>query len=193
MTKKIPISEYYDLSRFGRYRAVAYVKILGSDRDAFRSPHQQFLITSGRTIFSQKIGLPNTSNARKYDVIMFNGSDISEIYVKIVNDYTGQTISCKALSPIQTFRDPKAALDRNNNLHLLYLVTPTLYIHHVVTPTGKIVKRNYHKQGAIGEPRLDSFANGEVKVAGTVLYDPKKARKEAAKQKKLSDRPNFVY
>ncbi len=191
--KKIRLSDYYDLTKFGRYQAIAYVKLPDQNQSAMSSNNTQFLVTSGRTLFSQKIGLPNTANARKCEVINFNGSEDTELYVRITNEYTGQVIACAALSKYVTFREPKAALDRQNNLHLLYLITPTLYTHVVVTPTGKIAKRNYHRQGAVGEPRLESFANGEVKVAGTIPHDPRKARQEKEQERKASDRPKLIY
>jgi len=190
--KKIEISEFYNLSRFGRCRAEAFVKLPNSET-ALGSRNVQFIITSGRTIFSQRIGLPNTGSARKYEVIQFNGKSNTQVYVKVTNEYTGNVTSCKPLSVIQTFRTPKAAIDKQNNLHLLYLITPTLYIHHAVTPTGNIVKRDYHKQGSFGEPRLESFANGDVKVAGTVPVDPKKEKKAVESQRKASDRPKVTY
>ena len=125
--KKIRLSDYYDLTKYGRFQAIAYVKLPGQSQGAMRSNNTQFLVTSGRTLFSQKIGLPNTANARKYEVINFNGADKTEIYVRITNEYTGRVIACAALSTYVTFREPKAALDGKNNLHLLYLITPTLF------------------------------------------------------------------
>ena len=190
--KKIEISDFYNLTRFGNFKAQALVKLPNSN-SAISSKNVLFLITNGRTLFSQKIGLPNTGSARKYEVIQFNGSKTTEIYVKTTNEYTGRVTSCEALSAIQTFRDPKAALDKHNHLHLLYLITPTLYIHHVVAPTGSVIKRNYHKQGAYGSPRLESFSNGEVKVAGTIPVDPNKAKKAASEQRKASDRPKVTF
>ena len=188
--KTITLSHDYDLTRYGRYRTTAYVKIPNS-QESVRSKVSQFTITTGRVLFSQKVGLPETGNARVYDVIKFNGSQKSEIYVRITNDYTKQILSCQALSPIVNFREPKAALDRNNHLHLLYMITHTTYVHMVVNPSGQIVKRNFHKQGALGEPRLEAFAAGDVKVAGTIPFDPVKERKEALKDRNLSERPEF--
>lgn len=190
--RTLTISDFYDLSSFGRYRATAFVAIPKADATV-RSKYSQFLVTSGRTLFSQRVGMPNTPNSRKYEVINFNGSEKTEIYVRITNDYTGQVTSCQALSTFTSFRKPQAALDRSNNLNLFYLITPTLYTHVIVTPTGKIAKRNYHRAGAIGEPRLEAFANGDVKVAGTIPFDPTARKKEIDQQRKASDRPNLVF
>lgn len=193
ISKKITLSDHYDVSRHNRYKVVAFVKLPGDNDISTRSKYSSFLVTSGSPLFTQHIGLQNTNEARKYEVFSFSGNGETEIYLRITNEYTGGVHFCKSLSQYVPFRKPQASLDANNNLHILYLITPTLYIHQSISPTGEIIKRNYHKPGAVGEPRLVSFANGEVLVAGTIPFDPVKAEKEAKKQKKLSDRPNINY
>jgi len=189
--KSIQISDFYDLSRYGNYSIVAYVTLPGDTNEAVRSNSSRFTVTNGRVLATQKIGMPGTATARRYEVIKFNGDKRADIYVKITNDYSKKVTSCQSISQIINHSDPKIAIDRSNNLHLLYMITHSTYVHHVITPTGKISKRNFHKPGAYGDPRLVAFAKGDVKVAGTTPYDPAKARKAALEGKKLSDRPNF--
>ena len=190
-TKTLNISDWYDLSRYGNYSITADVSLPGNTNDAVRSNSSRFTITNGRVLATQKIGMAGTASARKYEVIKFNGDSKTDIYVKITNDYTQQVMSCKAISQTIPYKEPKIALDSSNNLHLLYLITHQTYVHHVIAPTGKISKRSYHKPGAYGDPRLIAFAKGDVKVAGSIPFDPVKAKKEALENRQLSDRPNF--
>lgn len=187
--KKFVMNGIYDVTRYGRYSVQANIKLPGDTTNSIPSNSDQFLITAGRTLFSQRVGLPNTANERKIEVIKFNGSKKAAIYVKITNEYNGEVESCKALSTIVPFSDPKGALDKNNSLHLLYLIRPDLYTHVVVSPTGKIVKRSYHKHGAIGDPRLDSFEDGSVQVGNTVPWDP--TSDGAGNTRKASERPTL--
>ncbi len=189
--KRINLSEFYDLTRYGRYSLTADVNLPGNTEEVMRSNTGVFTITNGRVLTTQKIGIPGTISARGYEVIRFNNDKRSHIYVKITNDFTKQVESCQALSQHVPFEDPQVALDRSNNLHLLYLITHSTYIHHVLNPQGQVIKRNYHRPGSYGKPRLESFAKGDVKVAGTVIFDPVKAREEARQDKKLSERPEF--
>lgn len=191
ITKEINLSQFYDLTRFGRYRVNAIVRMKGQLRDGFSSNSDGFLITTGRVLFSQKIGVPRTETARQYEVMNFTGGDYEKLYVKITNNFNGRVIACRSMGKVILYENPNAALDGNNNLHVLYLITPTLYTHVSMSPTGAILKRQYHKRGAVGRPRLEAFGNGEVKVAGSVPFDPAKAKRERNKQRKLSDRPEY--
>ncbi len=192
VTKTISISNHYDLSRYGTYSVSASVRLPGNTQQAVRSNSSLITITNGRVLATQKIGLPGTASARQYEVIKFNGEDRTVIYIKLTNDYSKQVVVCNVLSPMVPNSEPQIAVDRNNNLHLLYLITRATYVHHIIAPTGTIKKRQYHKSGsAYSKPRLESFAKGDVKVAGTILFDPKKAVEAANADRKLSDRPNF--
>ena len=191
MKKRLNISQYYDLTRYGRYSYSISVRIPGPTNQVAISPSKRFMVTNARVIASQKIGIPGTTSARTYEVMRHNGDKHSSIYVKLTNDFTNKVMACSVLSPIVNSEPPKFALDASNDLHLLYLVTQTTFAHHVISPTGQIKKREYHKAGAYEKPRFITFSKGEVKVAGTVPYDPKKARKEADKERKASDRPEF--
>ncbi len=192
LKRKITISNSYDLTRYGKYRVSAYVKLPGQDGMALKSQSSSFLVSNGRVLYNQSIGMSQNNTARTYQVMVFNGSERSDIYTKIIDSDTKQVYSCQPLSQVIMTKTPSAALDANNNLHLLYLITQLTYTHVVVDPTGKIIKRSYHKPGAVNDPSLLSFADGSVTVTGSIPFDPFAQQKKKATERKLSDRPgNF--
>ena len=191
MTRQVLLSDFFDLTRYGSYQVYAVVRLPGVDDEGFSSRTEKFVVTTGRKLFSQKIGLGNDGSDRQFEVMTFNGPEKSKLYVKISRFDGNQVLSCEPVGDYVGYFKPQASLDQKNNLNLLFLTTPVIYSHVVVTPSGKMIKRAYHKEGAFGKPRLLAFGNGEVKVAGSVPYDPKKAREARTRETKLSDRPDL--
>ena len=106
---------------------------------------------------------------------------------------TGRSIQTFALGESLMFRKPQATVDGKNNLNVLFLSSPTVFSHALIDPNGQFLGRTYYKRGATGSPRLETFANGEVKVAGGILYDPKQEQVNRSQIKKLSERPPFAF
>ena len=123
----------------------------------------------------------------------FNSNQKSRLYVEVEDVKSGRSMSTYSLGEVLMFRSPHATVDGKNTMHILYLSTPTVFSHARVSPDGKFLGRSYYKRGTTGSPRLVTFANGEVKVAGGIYYDPKQEQVNRSKIKKLSDRPPFAF
>ena len=76
---------------------------------------------------------------------------------------------------------------------MLYLATPEFYVHARIDVNGKFLGRDLHKRGAGGDPRLMSFADGSVQVAGSIRYDAQAEAAARAKIRKISERPPYTY
>jgi hypothetical protein len=66
-------------------------------------------------------------------------------------------------------------------------------VHARIDVNGRFLGRDLHKRGASGDPRLMTFADGAVKVAGSILYDQKAEAEARAKIRKISERPTYTY
>ncbi len=130
---------------------------------------------------------------REYQVLTFTDSRKTYLYIKVVDNTTGQPLQTYALGEVLLFRKPEATVDRDQRIHILFLSTPSVWSHIVVDSDGKVVSRDFHKRGAASDPRLVTFGNGEVLVAGSVPYDPVAEREARSKAHKISERPNVVY
>ena len=58
---------------------------------------------------------------------------------------------------------------------------------------GKVAERQIHQRGSQGDPQLLTFADGTVRVANSIPFDPKAAAEAKAKIRKASDRPPVGY
>ena len=90
-------------------------------------------------------------------------------------------------------RKPLSTVDRQQRMHVLFLATPTMWVHCVVNTDGKLVERQIHERAAQGDPQLLTFGDGTVKVANSIPYDAKAAAEQKAKVRKASDRPPVTY
>jgi hypothetical protein len=148
----------------------------------------------GVPYWTQKVGLPGRpSQTREFRVLNFSGDEKSHIYAQIIDNQTGQNVRTFLLGDILMLRKPLATVDRNQRLHVLFLATPSMWVHCQVNTDGKLVERQLHKCGLQGDPQLLTFGDGTVRVANSIPYDPKAAAEEKAKIRKASDRPPITY
>jgi hypothetical protein len=194
VARTIALNTTYALGRMGNYVCTASVNMPGPTRNGFSSNRSQFTITTGRTAWIQRAGIPEApGEIREYKLLTFSGNRSMELYAQVSSANNGRNIATIPLGKILTFRKPTGTLDKANNMHAIYQVKPNLFTHTCVSPNGRVISVDHHKRGATGDPRLITFGNGEVRIAGSVPYDP---AVEAAKQKKIhniSERPPFVY
>jgi hypothetical protein len=81
------------------------------------------------------------------------------------------------------------ALDRQNQLHVLYLAGPEVFVHATVDQDGQHTSTEYFKRVAGRKPRFVEFTDGQVFVAGAIKYDPEEEAKLASKARGASERP----
>jgi hypothetical protein len=193
MSKTIDISGLYNLREPGSYSVAAVVQD-ASTGNGYTSNRLLFSCTNVRADWSQKVGVPGQSGkVHEYRVMNFTSGTRSMIYVQVVDDKRGVSLQTLNLGQALLFRKPQAAVDKSQNLHLLYLATPEFYIHARVDVNGRFLGRELHKRGASGDPSLMTFADGSVKVAGSILYDAKAEADAKAKIRRISERPAYTY
>ena len=194
VARSIAINTTYALGNMGNYVCTASVNMPGPTRNGFSSNRTQFTITSGRTAWVQRAGIPNApGEVREYKLLTFSGNRSLELFAQVSSANNGRNIATIPLGKILSFRKPTGTLDRANNMHVIYQVKPNLFTHTCISPNGQVISAAHHQRGATGDPRLITFANGEVRIAGSIPYDP---AAEAAQRKKIhniSERPPFVY
>ena len=194
ITKTIAISSYYRVSDLGHYNGYASIRMPGTNPpQMFTSNRVHFDVIQARKLYSQRVGVAGSKTVREYHLLTFTSNNKSRLYVEVEDVNTGRSLSTYSIGEALMFRKPHATVDGNNAMHILFLTTPTIFSHVRVNPDGKFLGRSYYKRGTTGSPRLVTFANGEVKVAGGIFYDPKQEQAQRDKIKKLSERPPFAY
>lgn len=194
VSRTVSISSSYSLGTMGNYTCTATVNMPGPTRNGFSSNRVHFTVTNGRATWVQRAGIPSApGEIREYKLITFSGNRSMELYAQVNSANTGANIRTIPLGKILSFRRPTATLDGQNNMHALYQVKPNLFTHTCISPKGAMISREQHKRGASGDPRLMTFGDGVVRVAGSVPYD---AQAEAIQKKKIrsiTERPAGVY
>ncbi len=192
--RTVTLNLSHALGHMGNYTCQASINMPGSTRNGFLSNRAHFTVTNGRPVWTQRVGIPKApGEIREYKLLTFSGNRAVELFAEVSSANRHQNIATIPLGKILSFRRPTGTLDGANNMHALYQVKPNLFGHTCLTPNGKVKFTTYHKRGASGDPRLITFGNGEVRVAGGILYN---AEAEAAQRKKIhkaSERPAFIY
>ena len=193
MVKTLDISGLYNLREPGSYSVSALIRY-GTDNNGFVSNRLLFNCVNARPDWSQKVGVPGQpGKTHEFRVINFTSSQRSMLYTQVVDSKTGVSLQTLNLGQALLFRKPQAAVDRSQVLNVLYLATPEFYVHARVDVNGRFLGRELHTRGGGGDPRLVTFADGSVKVAGSILYDAKAEAEAQAKIRKISERPAYTY
>ena len=194
VARSVSLNVSHALEKMGSYTCQAYIKMPGSSTDGFASNRAHFTVTKGRVEWSQRVGVPDAPDEiREYELLTFTGNRAMELFAHVTSTNRGQEIATIPLGKIISFRKPTGTLDAANNLHALYQVKPDMFGHSCITPSGVLKFTTFHKRGSSGDPRLMIFADGEVRIAGGVLFDPVAEEEARKKVRNASERPPFIY
>jgi hypothetical protein len=153
-----------------------------------------FTQVAGIPYWKQKVGISGkVGQTREYRVINFSGEERAHLYAQVNDGRTGQNVRTFLLGDVLTLRKPLVTVDRQQRMHVMFLATPTMWVHCQVDTDGKLVNRQIHQRGSQGDPQLLTFGDGTVRVANSVPYDEKAAAEAKAKVRKASDRPAITY
>jgi hypothetical protein len=194
LAREVDLAQHFQLSDPGNFSASAVIHMPGDPNAGSSTNRVFFNQTPGRIYWSQKVGLPGSSNhTREFRVINFTGDTRTQIYAQIVDGVTGQFVRTFLLGDVLLLHKPLATVDRQQRMHVMFLATPAMWVHCVIDTDGRLVDRQIHQRGPQGEPQLLTFADGSVGVANSIPYDPKAAAERRAKIRKASDRPDITY
>ena len=194
IARSVNVSTAYAIGRFGNYTCSASVRLPGSTINGTSSNRVHFTVGKGRAVWRERAGLHKSpKQIREYGLVTFNGNGGLELYAEVKSKNTGLSIATVPLGKVINFRNPTASIDRQSNMHALYQVKPDLFTHVKISPNGRILSSSHHKRGRLGAPRLTTFTSGEVVVAGSVPFDPKKAAADRRKIHPISERPPILF
>lgn len=195
LAREVDLSRYFMLETSGNFNAVAVINTpLDKDTTGTSTNKVFFNQSSGRPYWSQKVGVSaGGKRTREYKLINFTGDSKTRLFTQILDGNSGQMVTTFPLGDVLMIRQPLVAVDRQQRMHVLYLATPSMWVHCAVNTDGKIVERQIHQRGAMGDPQLLTFGDGTVKVGNSIPYDAKAAAEANSKTRKASDRPAITY
>lgn len=187
----IDLSKFFHLQTVSNFSVEALVISSGSD---FPSNRLLFSMSEARADWSQKVGVPGKpGKSREFRLMNYSNGQKTQLYMQIADVKTGISIKTFSFGEALMIRKPQAAVDRNQVLNVLYLGNPEFYVHARVDINGMLLGRELYKRDEGPDPRLMTFADGTVKVAGTAPYNAKAALEAKQKIRKASDRPKSVF
>lgn len=187
------LNQAYTLDLPGNYSVYAIVRMPNQAGDqGTRSRASFFTINRGAVKWSTKVGVPGVSgDEREYRIISAKSAPQTppQLYVQVEDVKRGRILVTYSMGRYLSFRKPQYTIDRKNNLHVLFLVSPELHCHTIVNTQGKTIKRTYLKSIGSGHPALVTESNGNVYANNSTVYDPEQERKENEKFHDLSELP----
>ena len=194
LAKQVDLYRYFQLAEPGNYSVSALIREPGDNTQGTTTNRIFFNQSNGRLYWSQKVGISTKPNhTREYRLLNFAGDTKSQLYAQIVDGRTGQLVRTFPLGDILLLRKPVATVDRQQRMHVMFLTTPTMWLHCIIDSDGQLDNREIHQRGPQGDPQLLTFGDGSVRVANSIPYDPKAAAEARAKNRKASDRPAILY
>ncbi|BCU76757.1 hypothetical protein [Luteolibacter sp. LG18] len=190
MARQVNLSSAFNLTEIGNYSVYALIRMPDQTSEGTASNRVLFNVSNGRAYWSQKVGVRgDATKVREYRVLNYSGDQKTQLYVQVVNDRTGTPIRTYPLGDALMFRKPQITVAGNQNLHVFFLSTPTLWTHCEIDTEGKLVNSEFHRRGATGDPVLMTQPNGVVAVGNSIPYDPKAEEMEKSRARKISERP----
>ncbi len=190
MARRVNLSSIFNVTRVSNYAVTAHVSQPGIDDTTYTSNSGHFTVGGGNTIYRQAFGVPKSrSPKREYNVITFNDGQRTSIYAQVMDTRTGFALSTFRMSEYLSFEEPAMALDGKNQLHVLYLANPEIFVHASLNQDGAHTGTKYFKRVAGRKPRFVSFADGKVVVSGAIPYDPHKEAAKIPTARRASERP----
>lgn len=194
LSREVDLAQFFQLSEPGNYSVGALVHMPGEGTGGASTNRVLFNQSPGAPYWTQKVGIPGKpGQTREFRLLNFSGDEKSQIYAQVVDNRTGNPVRTFLLGDVLMLRKPLATVDRQQRMHVLFLGTPTMWIHCQVDTDGKLLERQIHQRGTQGDPRLITFGDGTVRVANSVIYDQKAAAEAKSKLRKASDRPAITY
>lgn len=190
LAREVDLSQSFQLSEPGNYTVGAIIRAPGETTEGTSTNRVAFNQSPGMLYWSQKVGLSSgSSGTREFRLLNFAGDSKSQLYAQIKDGTTGQLVRTFLLGDVLMLRKPLATVDKQQRMNVLFLATPTMWVHCVVDTDGRLVERTIHQRAPVGDPQLLTFGDGTVRVANSIPYDPKAAAEQRAKIRKASDRP----
>ena len=192
MAREVDLSEHFLLHDPGNFTVTGVVKMPGQTLEGTSTNRAFFSQINSRPYWTQKVGVRG-NNTREFRLIQFAGDSKTRLFVQIVDGKTGQYVRTFPLGEILTLRKPLVTVDRQQRMHVMFLATPTMWVHCVVDTDGRLVNRQIHRRPPQGDPKLITLADGSVQVVNSIPYDPKAEAERRAAIRKASERPPIPY
>ncbi len=187
VTRKINLTPLFPITDLGVYHVRA--NVFFADLNKFFYARAKVIeVTNARPIWQRTVGDPGGGGLRTYSLMTNRFPDHTSLYVRVEDRENSLVYATYSLGRVISFEEPRAEVDRENQLHVLQCSAPRVWSYSVVGLDGRLQKRATYSQ-ARSMPRLRRAADGAIDVAGGMLDAPAAPAISGKPVPKLSDRP----
>ncbi len=194
MAKQVDLTEFFILDSQGNFSVSAVVRDTRTEIAGKATNRLLFNLYPGRTYWTQTVGVSDGSSgsaAREMRLLTISSGQKTQLYAQVTNKETGMKIRTFPLGNALMMRRPMVSIDGAQRMHVMFLATPTMWVHCQVSTDAKLVARDIHQRGSQGDPVLMAYGDGSVRVVNSIPYRPQAVQKQKEKVRKASDRPDF--
>ena len=170
VTRRVDVAPCFALSRPGRYKVSATVKLKDWDKELISKP-KSFDVIAGTTLWEQDVGVsvPAASNrppeVRKYALQQAIHLNRMKLYVRVTDQAGSRVFRVFPIGPLISFSSPEHQIDKSSNLHVLYQTGAKSFNYSVINPDGKLLIRQTHEYTDT-RPTLRIDREGRIYVGG---------------------------
>jgi hypothetical protein len=172
-TKRVDLAPYFALTRPGRYRIVATVRIKAWGAQ-LASPPKDFDIIEGAKLWTREFGVPASPGLnqppelRRYTLLQANylRSEL-RLYFRLSDAAGSRLFKVFPLGQMVSFGRPETEVDGRSQLHVLHQNGARTSLYTVINPEGDVVMRKLYDYLET-RPKLQLDREGNISVAGGV-------------------------
>ncbi len=150
-TKRVDLAPYFGLSRTGRYRVIATVRIKEWSVE-LASPGKYFDVINGAQLWTQTFGVP----------VPVGGTNL-----QLSDESFSRNYKVVSVGKMVSFSQPETQLDKFSNLHILWQNGASAFTYAVVSPEGGIMRQEIYDYVS-ARPRLGVADDGGIVVINGV-------------------------
>ncbi len=195
LAKTVDLTQYFILNSQGNFSVSAVIRDPQKRFNGASTNRVLFNLNPGRTYWTQKVGVKSDRQgmiSRELRILTFFNGQKNQVYAQILDGKSGIPMRTQLLGDYLKLRKPMVTLDGQQRMHVMFLSTPSMWVHCQVDTDGKLVQRDIHQAPAKGDPVMMAYGDGSVQILNSILYDPNAAIKARAKIRNISDRPETM-
>lgn len=192
LAKQVNLTDFFLLNSQGNFAVSAVIMDPQKRFSGASTNRVLFNLNPGRLYWSQKVGVSadkNVAKTREMRLLTFSDGRNNQIYAQIADGDSGVPLRTFLLGDALMLRKPMVTLDGERRMHVMFLSTPSMWVHSQINTDGQLVKRELHQSPPQGDPVMMAYGDGSVRVVNSIPYDVEAVAKERAKVHKISDRP----
>ena len=124
ISRKVALSDQYTFSDYGAYTITANI-YHPPTQQYFTSNRARVNFTDAKKFWSKNFGVPlgqpGAGKIRRYELCLLRDTEHTNLYIRLIDEKTDMKVATYSLGFCIMVSDPQVTLDKDNNLHVLFI------------------------------------------------------------------------